>query len=147
MLASHALAGEEVLVDKVWLRESVHGQESASLQLSLTVTKPANLVGVSSAMAAGGQIQRLLPSRGKMKVQVLPKLRLFRNRTLAFGEHSFALMLTGLKQPLKVGDRVPVSLTLEFSGKRLRVVEVEAEVRPLALSYKHYSGQEVHDNQ
>jgi hypothetical protein len=147
MLTSNAWAGEEVLVDKVWLRESVPGQESASLQLNLTVTRPANLIGVSSAIATGVEIQRLLPSRGKMKVQAVSKLRLLRNRTLVFGEHSFALMLTGLRQPLKVGDRVPVSLAVEFSDKRVRIVEAEAEVRPLALSYKHYGGQEVHDNQ
>ena len=93
------------------------------------------------------QIQHLLPSRGKMKVFTVSKLRLSRNRTLVFGEHSFALMMIGLKKPLTEGDRVPLTLTLEFSGKRVRTVEVEAEVRALELSYKHYGGQEVHDNQ
>lgn len=145
-LAGNAWASDEVLVDKVWLRESVPGQESASLQLNLTVTKPAKLIRVSSPWAAAVEIQRLSPSRGKMKAQAVPDLRLSRNRTLVFGEHSIALMMVGLKQPLNVGDHIPVSLTVEFSGRRMRTMEVEAEVRPLELSYKHYGGHEVHDH-
>ena len=146
VLASNAWAGDDVLVDKVWLRESVPGQESASLQLNLTATKPARLVGVSSPWAARVEMQRLSPVRGKMKAQTLPGLRLSRNRTLVFGEHSFTLMMVGLKRPLKVGDHVPVSLKLEFPGKQVRVVEAEAEVRALELSYKHYEGGAVHDH-
>jgi copper(I)-binding protein len=146
-LVNNAWASDEVLVDKAWLRESVAGQESASLQLKLTVTKPAKLIGVSSPWAAAVEIQQLLPNRGKMQSRAVTSLRLSRNRALAFGEHSFALMMLGLKQPLKVGDQVPVSLTVEFSGKQVRTVEVEAEVKALELSYMHYGGQEVHDHQ
>ena len=145
-LAGNAWASNDVLVDKVWLRESVPGQKSASLQLNLTVTKQAKLVKVDSPWAAWVEIQRLSPSRGKMKAYVVPSVRLSRNRTLVFGEHSVALMMVGLKQQLNVGDRVPVSLTVEFPDRRARTVEVEAEVRPLELSYKHYEGHEVHDH-
>ena len=146
VLVSNVWASDDVLVDKAWLRESVAGQESASLQLKLTVTKSATLIGVTSTWAAAVEMQRLLPIRGKMGSRAVTSVRLSRNQTLAFGEHSFALMMVGLKQPLKIGDRVPVSLTLEFSGKRVRIVEVEAEVKALELSYMHYGGQEVHDH-
>jgi copper(I)-binding protein len=146
MSIGNAWAGNEVLVDKIWLRESVPGQESASLQLNLTVTKPAKLTGVSSPWATTVEIQRLSPVRGKMKAHAVRSVRLSRNRTLVFGEHSVSLMMVGLKQPLKVGDHVPVTLTVEFSGKQARIVEVEAEVKALELSYKHYGGQEVHDH-
>ena len=145
-LAGNAWADGDVLVEKIWLRESVPGQESASLQLNLTVTKPAKLIRVSSSWASAVEIQLLSPGRGKMSVRVMPNLRLSRNRTLVFGDRSFALMMVGLKQPLRVGDRVPVSLTVEFPGKQARIVEVEAEVRALELSYKHYGDQVVHDH-
>ena len=145
-LAGNAWASDDVLVDKVWLRESVPGQNSASLQLNLTVIKQARLVKVSSPWAGSVEIQRLLPYRGKMKAHAVPSLRLPRNNTLVFDEHNVALMMVGLKQQLNVGDHVPVSLTVEFPDRRARVVEVEAEVRPLELSYKHYKGDEVHDH-
>lgn len=145
-LANNAWANDEVLVEKAWLRESVAGQESASLQLKLTVTKPGKLIEVGSPWAASVEIQRLLQNRGKIQAHVVKSLRLSRNRTVTFGEHSVALMMMGLRQPLKVGDHVPVNLTVEFSGKQVRIVEVEAEVKALELSYMHYGGQEVHDH-
>ena len=145
-LAGNAWASEEVLVGKVMLRESVPGQESASLQMNLTVSKSAQLVRVSSPWAEAVEMQRLSPGRGKINARVVPGIHLSPNRALVFGDHNVALMMVGLKQPLKVGDHVPVSLTVEFSGKRMRTVEVEAEVRPLELSYKHYGGKEVHDH-
>jgi copper(I)-binding protein len=146
ILAGNAMAGDEVLVDKVWLRETVPGQQSASLQLNLTATKPAKLVSVSTAWAESVEIQRLSPARGKIKARVVPSLSLPRNRAVVFGERSFSLMMVGLKQPLVVGDLVPVTMMVEFSGKRVRVLEVKAEVKALELSYKHYGGKVVHDH-
>jgi periplasmic copper chaperone A len=147
ILAGNAWADDDVLAEKAWLRESVPGQTSASLQLNLTVTKPARLVGVSSPWAATVEIQRLFPARHKIKARTVSSLRLPRNRTVAFGERSIALMMVGLKQPLKVGDHVPVSLAIRFAKRRMRTVEVQAEVQPLDLSYKHYERREVHDHE
>lgn len=145
-LAGSAWADGDVLVNKAWLRESVPGQDAASLQLNLTALRPARLVGVSSPWAAAVEMQKLALSRGKVKSRAVASLRLPRNRTLVFGEHNIALMLLGLKRPLNVGDQVPLSLTVEFPGKGRRTLEVQAEVRPLELSYKHYKGNEVHDH-
>jgi len=146
ILSTNVWADDEVLVDKVWLRESVPGQDSASLQLNLTVTKSARLIGVSSPWARAVEIQRLSPGRGRISERVVKNLTLPRNRTLTFGDRRYALMLVGLKEPLKEGENVPVSLTVEFSGKRSRIVRVEAEVKRLELSYKHYGGKDVHDH-
>lgn len=146
MLAASAWACEEIFVSNVWVRESVPGQTSASLQLNLTVTKNASLVGARTPWAESVEIHFLSPGHGKMEARRVPTMRLPRNRTLVFGERKLALMMMGLKQPLHVGDRVPVSLTVEFANKRLRTVEAEAEVRPLALSYRHYQKQNVYDH-
>jgi copper(I)-binding protein len=146
MLAGNAWAGDEVLVDKAWLRESVPGQGSASLQLILTATRPARLVGVSSPAAAAVQIQRVLPRRHRAKVRLLHDLRLPRNRAVAFGEHGLALMLVGLKQPLVAGSFVRINLNVELAHGRVVTLQAEAEVKPLELSYKHYEGREVYDH-
>jgi hypothetical protein len=146
VLTVSARAESEVLVRDIWMRESVPGQNSASLQLSLTVTKRARLLGLKSAWAESVEIQRLSPQHGKIQAQVISSVSLPRNHALVFREHKLALMMVGLKRPLHVGDRVPVSLTLEFPKNRLRIVEAEAEVKPLALSYKHYEQNNVYDH-
>ena len=138
-------ATDDVLVDKAWLRESVPGQDSVSLQLNLTALKAATLIEVSSPRAEAIKIQRLTRRQGSVKANTIENLRLVPRRALAFGSANYALMMVGLKQPLNVGDRVPVSLTVQFANKQTKKITVEAEVHPLELSYKHYNEREVYD--
>lgn len=146
LLSAAACAGaNDVLVDKVWVRESVPGQQSATVQMNLYATKPARLLGVSSPVASGGEIQNVEKRHGRMQSGVVPSLKLPPNTTVVFGARGLYLVLTGLKQPLNVGDRVPVSLRLEVAGKP-QTLNVEAEVKALELSYKHYNDPTVKDH-
>ncbi|GAB4120420.1 MAG: hypothetical protein Fur0026_11480 [Sideroxydans sp.] len=145
LLTQLAWAGSDVMVDKVWMRESVPGQTSATVQLNLSVIPAARLLGVSSPLAAGGEIVRVERRGGKMRTQALRGLQLAARSTTIFGVRGLYLMLRGLKQPLNVGDRVPVTLSLKMGGK-LRTVETEAQVRALELSYKHYNDPAVMDH-
>jgi periplasmic copper chaperone A len=146
-LAGNAWAGsDDVLADNAWLRESVPGQTAASLQLNLTATRPARLLAVSTPLAATVQIQQVSPRPGGVEAHVLRSLSLPRGRAVSFGEHGLSLMLVGLKQPLNVGDHVPVSLTVKLADGQVRKLEVQAEVKPLELSYRHYEQEEVHDH-
>jgi copper(I)-binding protein len=136
-LASAVWAGEnDVVVSNVWMRESVPGQSSASLQLSLTSIKPATLLGASSPLADRIKIQRYAPRRGKMVAQEVGSLRLPRHRTVVLGESGAALMLVGLKRELNVGDRVPVTLRIQLPRQRIVRLETVAEVKRLPLSYR-----------
>lgn len=146
MLAGNAWAANDVLVNNAWLRESVPGQNTASLQLSLTVTKPGMLLKVATPMAQGVQIQQVSPRPGNTRVRVLRSLRLPQGRAISFGEHGLALMLVGLKAPLSANSRIPISLTVRLFDGKLHQIKAEAEVRPLELSYRHYEQGEVHDH-
>ncbi|MBU0688043.1 MAG: copper chaperone PCu(A)C [Gammaproteobacteria bacterium] len=146
LLAPQAFAAREVIVDKVWMRESVPGQTAATVQLNLYVTKDAQLLGVSSPLAVGGEIRHIMKRGGKMQQRTLRNLKLAGHSNTLFGERGLYLMLTGLKQALNVGDKVPVVLSLKIDGK-VRTIDVEAEVRKLELSYKHYNDPAVMDHQ
>ncbi|MDH4285406.1 MAG: copper chaperone PCu(A)C [Gallionellaceae bacterium] len=145
--AANAWAGaSDVLVGDAWLRESVPGQNTASLQLNLTSVKHARLIAVSTPLSVAVKIQRLYPERGKVKAHDVGSLRLPARNTVVFGEKDFALMLVGLKKQLNAGDRIPVTLTVRLADNRTLKITTEAEVKPLDLSYKHYSGKEVQDH-
>jgi periplasmic copper chaperone A len=88
----------------------------------------------------------LYAERGKVRAREVDSLRLPKRYTMVFGDKDFALMLVGLKKQLNAGDRVPVSLTVEFSDKRILKLDIEADVKPLDLSYKHYQRREVQDH-
>jgi copper(I)-binding protein len=146
MLASQAWAGvNDVMVDKVWMRESVPGQQSATVQMNLYVTKPARLLSVSSPLATSGGIQNVEKRHGKMETSTVDSLKLVPNSTLIFGSRGIYLVLNGLKQRLNIGDRVPVRLVIEMGGKQ-QTVDLEAEVKALELSYKHYNDPTVKDH-
>ncbi|MHB1115293.1 copper chaperone PCu(A)C [Sideroxydans sp.] len=146
LVAPQAYAASDVLVDKVWMRESVPGQTAATVQLNLYVTREAKLLGVSSPLAASGEIRHVMKRGGKMQQRTLRDLKLAGHSNTLFGERGLYLMLVGLKQPLNVGDKVPVTLSLKIGGKT-RDVEVQAAVRALELSYKHYNDPAVMDHQ
>lgn len=133
LLVPQAYAARDVIVDKVWMRESVPGQTAVTVQLNLYVTRDAQLLAISSPLAAGGEIRHIMKRGGKMQQHTLRDLKLEGHSNTLFGERGLYLMLTGLKQPLNVGDRVPVMLELKVDGKK-RTVEVEAAVRALELS-------------
>lgn len=146
LLAGNAWAGaNDVIVDKAWLRESVPGQTSVTVQMNLTVTKAARLLSVRSPVAASGEIQNVVMHRGKLHTETVPSIKLHAHSTTLFGERGIYMSLVGLKQALNVGDHVPLTLVLEIGGKSV-TIDAAAEVRPLELSYQHYNDPTVKDH-
>jgi copper(I)-binding protein len=146
LLAGNAWAGtNDVMVDKVWMRESVPGQKSATVMLNLSVTKAGRLLSVSSPVAVSGEIQGVVMRHGKPQSGAVDSLKLAAHSTTLFGTHGVYLTLVGLKQALNVGDHVPVTLVIEVEGKN-HVVNTEADVKALELSYQHFKDPNVKDH-
>lgn len=146
LLAGHAWGGSnDVIVDKVWMRESVPGQKSATVMLNLTVTKAGHLLSISSPVAEAGEIQGVVMRHGRPQSGAVDSIKLPAHSTTLFGGRGMYLTLVGLKQPLKVGERVPLTLVVEAAGHK-HTINVEAEVRPLELSYQHYNDPTVKDH-
>jgi copper(I)-binding protein len=146
LLAGNAWAGaNDPMVDKVWMRESVPGQKSATVMLNLSVTKAGRLISVSSPVASSGEIQGVVMHHGKPQSGAVDSLKLPAHSTTLFGTRGVYLTLVGLKQALVVGDRVPVTLVVESGGK-MYTVNVEADVKVLELSYQHFKDPNVKDH-
>lgn len=134
------------IVSKAWVGESIPGQTTATLQLNLTTIKPVNLISVNSPVAESVEIHSLMKHKGAMKLQVVKSLPLPDHRTITFGSQGLFLMMTGIRQPLKIGDHVPISLVVSFADKQTKTISVNAEVKKMELSYKHYGPNEVYDH-
>jgi hypothetical protein len=146
LLAGNAWAGaNDVMVDKVWMRESVPGQQSATVMLNLSVTKAGRLLSVSSPVAKSGEIQDVVMRHGKLQTETVNSMKLPAHSTTLFGTHGIYMTLVGLNQALKPGDRVPLTLGVEIGGKSFTINTV-AEVKALELSYQHYNDPTVKDH-
>ncbi len=143
-----AAANGGVVVRNAWVGESVPGQTTASVQMVLTSTlQSGKLVMLESPAAGAVELQRLWPSGGKVKMSKVRNVRLSRGVPFEFGAKKTSIMMLNLKQPLKQGDHIPLTLTLMLANGEKVVMEVSVEVKALALSYEHYQGGAVQDQQ
>lgn len=153
LLAGHALASEGitpgtggVVVEQAWMRESVPGQKSVTVQCNVSVGKAARVLSVRSPVAQSGEIQSVVMRHGTPRTEAVDSMLLNAHSTTIFSSRGVFLTLTGLTQTLNVGDKVPVTLTLEVAGKKYAIT-FQAEVKALELSYQHYLNPNAKDHQ
>ena len=133
LIATQAWAGE-VVVNGVWIRASAPGQDAAAVSLHITSHKDARLVAANCTASAQTQLHTMKHENGMMVMRQIDAISLPANKEVALGDGDH-IMLIGLKKPLKVGDSVPVTLTVEFADKSKETVSVVAEVKPQGESH------------
>jgi copper(I)-binding protein len=95
---------------------------------------PDRLISVASPAAGLVQIHEMAVDGGIMKMRAVQGVDLKPGATTELRPGGFHVMLEGLKQPLKQGDQIPLTLTFEKAGSIEVKVEVEAMV---AASHAH----------
>jgi copper(I)-binding protein len=83
------------------------------------------LLRASTPLAAGVVIHQMVFEGGLMKMRAVPSLEVIPGGRLELTPNGYHLMLLDLKQPLKVGEKFPLTLTFERSGAVLISVVVE----------------------
>lgn len=139
LCAAQVWAGE-VVVSEAWARASAPGQDSAAVYLRVTSQQDARLIAVTSAAADSAEMHSMSHDKGVMKMRELNALSLPAGQEVVLGSGGDHLMLLGLKKPLKVGSKVPLTFTVQFTDRRKEKIEVKAEVRSLA------AGQDMHEH-
>lgn len=76
MLAVSQAYAEEVKVTKAWARATAPGQDSASVQLTITSRTDAVLTGVESGSAQSGEIHSMVMEGNMMKMRAIESLSL-----------------------------------------------------------------------
>ena len=125
---------ENVVVSDASARATAPGQESAAIRFSITSKKEARLVAIVSPVAGAVEIHSMTHDNGVMKMRAIEFLPLPAGKMVKLGASGNHVMLLNLKNPLKAGESVPLTITVEFADKRKEKVNVSAEVKPLAAS-------------
>ena len=131
ILAVSQAYADEVKVTKAWTRATAPGQDSASVQLTITSKKDATLIGVESGSAQSGEIHSMVMEGNMMKMRALESLPLPAKTPVTLGADGNHLMLIGLKNPLKAGHKLPFALTVKFADGHTSVIRVLAVIKPL----------------
>lgn len=130
-LTATAWAQTSVKVDDAWVRGTVATQKATGAFMRLTPSANARLVAAQSPVAGVVEIHEMAMENDVMKMRQVPGLDLTAGRTLELKPGGYHVMLMDLKQPLKGGDSVPLTLVFEDGAKKRFTQEIQAPVTAL----------------
>lgn len=141
---AHEYTVKELQIGHPYARPTVAHQPSGAAYLSIE-NKGSNgdrLIGVASPVAKSAQIHAMSMDGNVMKMREVGEIGLPSGTKVVMKPgDGYHIMLTGLRQPLKAGDKIPLTLSFEKAGKaEVSVVVEEAakhEARQAITHHRH----------
>jgi periplasmic copper chaperone A len=138
VLSGLALATQSALaqttVKDPWVRGTVAQQKSTGAFMQVTSTQGGKLISAKSPVAGVVEIHEMVMEGDLMKMRAIPGLELPAGKPVELKPGSYHVMLMELKQQLKEGETVPVTLVVEGKDGKHENIEVKAPVKALAAA-------------
>jgi copper(I)-binding protein len=130
LLSAGALA--QTTVTDPWIRGTVAQQKASGLFAQITSAQGGKLVSAASPVAGVVEVHEMVMDGNVMKMRAIAGgLDLPAGKTVELKPGGYHVMLMDLKQQLKPGDTVPVTLVVEGKDGKKESIELKAPVRPL----------------
>jgi len=126
--AQEARTGD-LVITQAWGRATPGGAKTGGAYLTIENkgTVPDRLLGGSTDVASKVDVHEMAMDDGVMKMRLLDKgLVIEPGKTVKLAPGGLHLMFIDLKNPLKQGDKVPVTLEFEKAGKVQVLFPIEA---------------------
>jgi copper(I)-binding protein len=129
-----ALAQAQLSVSDPWIRATVPQAKVAGAFMQLKSAKPARLVEVKSPVAGRVELHQMAMEGQTMRMRAVDSIELPAGQTVNLASGGYHVMLFDLKQQLKEGEQVPLTLTVvDAAGKRENVA-LSVPVKPLTYT-------------
>ena len=125
--AAHA----QTTVKEPWVRGTVPQQKATGMFAQITSASGGKLISASSPVAGVVEIHEMRMEGDVMRMRAIPGLNLPAGKAVDLRPGGYHVMLIDLKQALRAGDNVPVTLVIEGVDGKRETVEVSAPVRAL----------------
>jgi periplasmic copper chaperone A len=112
-------------VKNAWARATPGKAETGAAYVTVESAAPDRLIGVSTPVAGKAELHEMTMQGGVMKMRPLGPVDLPAGHAVVLKPGGTHIMLTGLKQPLRVGESFPLILDFEKAGKREVTVTIE----------------------
>lgn len=132
-----AVADADIKVTDVWAKPTVPGQKVAGAYCDIVSAAPAALVKAESPVAKVVELHTMKMEGEVMTMRAMPKIDLPAGKEVKLEPGGLHLMLVDIKQPLKVGEKIPLTLVIEVGGKTEKV-EVTADVKEGKAGAHHH---------
>jgi hypothetical protein len=135
LISSAAFA--QVTVSDPWIRATVPAQKTAGAFMQLRSSKATRLVDVQTPVADRAEVHQMGMEGQTMRMQKVDGIDLPAGQTVNLASGGYHVMLFGLKQQLKDGEQVPLTLTFMGADKKRENVTVQVPVKPLTYTAAH----------
>jgi len=130
-ITAAAWAQTTVKVEDAWVRGTVATQKATGAFMRLTPSANARLVEARSPVAGVVEIHEMAMEKDVMRMRQIPGLDLAAGRTMELKPGGYHVMLMDLKQQLKGGEQVPITLVFEDAAKKRFTQDIKAPVTAL----------------
>jgi copper(I)-binding protein len=114
-----------VAVANAWARASAGAVGTSAVYLTMKSAEPDRLVAAATPVAGKATLHTSMNESGIMRMRPIEGVPLAPGQPTTLQPGGIHIMLEQLKQPLKEGDRFPLTLTFEKSGTKQVEVAVE----------------------
>jgi len=131
-LLAAGCAFADVTVEDAWVRATVPGQKSSGAFMQLTSTTDVTLVGARSAAAGVVEIHEMaMDDTMTMKMRAVKGIELPAGKAVALKPGGYHVMLMDLKDTVRVGQKLRLTLVVKDRKGELDDIDVEVPVKPL----------------
>ena len=129
LVAAPSFAQPVLRIEAPWVRATVPGQPVAAAYMKLSSGVPLRLVKVETPAAKEAQIHSMSSDGGVMRMRELDALDLPAGKVVSLAPGGMHLMLFGLSAPLREGQHVRLTFTVQDRAGKQSTHSVDAPVR------------------
>ncbi len=122
---------QSIEVKDAWVRGTVPAQKVTGVFMEITGKSAVRLVGAASPVASAVEIHNMTMTNGVMKMFPVDGIDVPAGKTIRLAPGGYHVMLFGLKQQMKAGERMPLQLTFELADKKRESIDLSVEVRDI----------------
>ncbi len=124
-------AAAQVAVEDPWVRATVPQQKATGAFMQIKTSQATRLIEVRSPVAGVVEIHEMKMENNIMRMRQINGLDVPAGKAVELKPGGYHVMLMDLKEQMKEGTSVPVTLVFEGADKKRETVEVKATVRSL----------------
>ena len=113
-----------VTVTDPWVRATASYQKSSVAFMQLVSSKDARLVKADSPVAKVVEIHEMVMKNHVMQMNAIPAIELPAGKAVELKPSGYMVMLVGLKQQIKEGDVIPISIVIEGKDKKRETIKL-----------------------
>src|SRR5688572_20670287 len=132
LLAACSAFAQSIEVKDAWVRGTVPAQKATGAFMEITGKSAVRLIGAASPLADTVEIHNMTMQNGVMKMFQVQGIDVPAGKTIKLAPGGYHVMMMGLKQQMKPGQRVPLDLLIETADKKRDTISLQVEVRDIA---------------